>query len=111
MDSYVRRQINTKRWDKSNDLHISQETLERVYLVVRHLKKEISVYNMIKEYKAKNPFLSKEDLRKQLNLALDIEDNEEGEGINFVSITPSTSSKDQAMKHVNEDIYPDLKDI
>lgn len=82
----------------------------RLYLdIPTPLKVEISVNNIIKNFTAKDPPLSKADLRREVLLALDSEDNDEREGINSISTTTSISSRDEDMAHVNKDMYPNLK--
>lgn len=55
--------------------------------------------------------MSKVDLKRQLLLALDFGDEDEGDKLDYVSATPSSSSKDEdvAPFNENEDMYPELK--
>lgn len=75
------------------------------------LKQEISMNNLIKNFKAKIPALPKSELHRQLLLALDSNGEEEWEGTNYVSATPSSSSKHEDVTQPNSDMRPDLKDL
>lgn len=100
------RQILVKWRDKFNYLW----KYRRLYLdIPAPLKAEISVNNIIENFTTKDPPLSKADLRREVLLALDSEDNDEREGTNSISATASISSRDEDMAHVNKDMYPNLE--
>lgn len=61
-------------------LMIFQEKIQKLHIDNSPpFKKETSVNNLLKNLKPKNPTLSKADLRRQLLLALDSEDEEEAD--------------------------------
>lgn len=85
----LRRQIFVNWWDKFNDSFICQENIQKLYIDDSPPpKEEITVNNLIKNVKAKNLALSKLELRRQLLLALDSKDEEEGVSDQIMSRSP-----------------------
>lgn len=85
----LRRQISVKWSDNINNSFIFQENIKKLYIDDSPPpKEEITVNNLIKNVKAKNLALSKLELRRQLLLALDSKDEEEGVSDQIMSRSP-----------------------
>lgn len=90
---------------------MSRKNLKNLYWYLSSLRKETSVNNLIKNLKAKNLAFSKANLKRQLLLALDSSDEEEGDNSNYVFATSSSPSKDEDIAPFNEkqDMHPEFK--